>query len=140
MRFALLRRPSRVMMLVASALAVGTLLVFVLISGGVRSAQAASHHANTRATHHLRHAGRAHRVSSGPATNGGSDNVQSGDLSGGSDNVQSGDQTGADTLGETGGEGESNVESEQGQPGEPANGHQDTGANANNECTGTCVQ
>ena len=88
----------------------------------------------------MRHAGRAQRVGGDAAANGGSDNVQSGDLSGGSDNVQSGNQTGADTPGEAGGEGESNVESEQGQPGEPANGHQDTGANANNECTGTCVQ
>jgi hypothetical protein len=61
------------------------------------------------------------------------------------DNVQSGDQTGPDTPGTTSSEttsseSESSVDSEQGQPGEPANGHQDTGANAVNECTGNCVQ
>jgi hypothetical protein len=47
-----------------------------------------------------------------------------------------------DTSGENAGEasGEASTESEAGQPGEPANGHADTGANAQHECTGNCVE
>jgi hypothetical protein len=56
-------------------------------------------------------------------------------------NQNTGDTTG-DNSNETAGEtsGESSAESEAGQPGEPANGHQDTGADAQHECTGNCVE
>lgn len=129
-----MKRPGRVATIAALVLALTALLAFVLLSGGPRTAQAAVRHATKHATHHVtHHAGHArhHSAATTADPTGPSDG----------DNVQSGDQTSPDNPpGETTGEGESNVESEQGQPGEPANGHQDTGPNVNNECTGNCVQ
>jgi hypothetical protein len=129
-----MKRPGRIATIVALVLALGALAAFALLSGGSRPAQAAVRHATKHATHRAAHHARhtrhhAARTAADPAAT--SD----------ADNVQSGDQTSPDNPpAATTGEGESNTESEQGQPGEPANGHQDTGSNANNECTGDCVQ
>lgn len=140
----------RAAMIAVLALAFGAALAFALLSSGTGPAQAAVHHAKHHARQHSEPTG-------GPDT----DNVQSGDQTspdpsgaasttgdhpGSTDpgNVQSGDQTTPDTTGaapgESTGSGESSVETEQGQPGEPANGHQDSGTGAGNECAGNCVQ
>jgi hypothetical protein len=54
--------------------------------------------------------------------------------------VHKASETTSETAGETTGSSESSTESEQGLPGEPAGGHQDTGTNANHDCTGNCVE
>lgn len=127
MQSGLFKYGARPAMLVALALALG-MLAFALLSAGTKIAQAAPHHAIHHAVHHARH-----HATNDPTTTADPDNVQSGD------------QTSPDTPGTAGSEtpsseSESSVDTEQGQPGEPANGHQDTGANAVNECTGNCVQ
>jgi hypothetical protein len=127
MQSGLFKYGARPAMLVALALALG-MLAFALLSAGTRVAQAAPHHATHHATHHARH----HASTNDPTTTTDPDNVQSGD--------QTTPDAPGTTSSETSSESESSVDSEQGQPGEPANGHQDTGANAVNECTGNCVQ
>jgi hypothetical protein len=117
----------RAAMIAVLALAFGAALAFALLSSGTGPAQAKVHHAKHQ-VHHARH----HSATS--------DQPGSTDP----DTVQSGDQTTPDTSGaapgESTGSGESSVETEQGQPGEPANGHQDTGSGAGSDCTGNCVQ
>jgi hypothetical protein len=129
MQSGLMPKPSRAATIVAVVLALGALAAFALLSASAHTAQAAVGHAGKHAVHHARHHAARKSTEQTTATDG--------------DNVQSGDQTApGETSGESSGEtsGESSVESEQGQPGEPANGHQDTGPNANNDCTGNCVQ
>jgi type II secretory pathway pseudopilin PulG len=126
-----MNRRSRIAMIAALVLALVGVTAVLLMSGGTRTAQAAVQHVNRQVTHHATHHAQRHAAATSTEQAGGTDG----------DTVQSGDQTGADsTPGETTGTSESSVESEQGQPGEPAGGHQDTGANTQNDCTGNCVQ
>jgi hypothetical protein len=98
-------------------------LVLAMTLGGASASAAVHRHAVHHARHHV-----AKNTSdpAGPANQ---------------DNVQSGDQTSPDNpASQTAGEGESSVESEHGQPGEPPNGHQDTGGNIDHQCDGNCVE
>jgi hypothetical protein len=119
----LIARPARLAAIAALVLAVAVALTFALMSSGTPAAHAAVKHAAAKhAT--TNHVARAQADPAGPSDG---------------DTVQSGDQSTPDpTSSET--SGESAPESEAGQPGEPANGHQDTGTNAQNDCTGNCVQ
>ena len=114
---------SRRILAVFAAACAGLALVLAITLSGASARAAVHRHAVHPARHHL-----ANKTTD-PA-----DPTDQG-------NVQSGNQTSPDnTPGQTTGEGESNVESEQGQPGEPANGHQDTGANVDHQCDGNCVE
>jgi cytoskeletal protein RodZ len=106
-----LRRRRRVSVLFALLLASGAVLMFALLSAGAHPAQAATHHA----AHHARHA-TVHKAS------------------------ETTSETSSETTGSSESTTESSTDSEQGLPGEPAGGHQDTGPNANHDCTGNCVE
>ena len=90
MEAALRRRPGRVATIAALILALGAVLAFALLSGGTRTAQAATQHATKHATHHATHHARHHARTSGGDPAGSTTDP---------DNVQSGDQTTPDTPG-----------------------------------------
>jgi hypothetical protein len=135
MGVSLVRRHQRALLFAVLAAAVAALVLFAMMVGAgwsLNTARAAFQHraGHHAVTHHAVGRTHAHRTAQpNPVT------------STDGDSVQSGDQTTPDTPAETTAENESGVESEQGQPGEPANGHQDTpGQDVNHECTGNCVE
>jgi hypothetical protein len=129
MQAILMRRPGRLAMI--AVLALGAVLAFALLSGGTRTAQAATRHATKHATHRVaHHAGHHARSVSDPAGTTDPDNVQSGDQT-------TPDSTSAATPGETSGE-SSETSGEAPGDTQPAGGATDN--NFQGECTGDCVQ
>jgi hypothetical protein len=137
----------RIGLVLGVAVACAILVAAALAARG--RAPAKHHRVHARVVHaRSAHARRAATVRSArPARSAQTPTAATENTPGDPDNVQQGDQAGAEDNPGATGETETNGESpgdiaEAGQPGEPpaGQGHADTGADVNHECTGDCVE